>query len=128
VGDADGPSTNIAERLTDTRRGWFRKVVTGETVALSDRTTVVRWLREIHRYRDQTIIIHRPWGSVCVVADGLPPSAVLMASDDGRFYAAYPGSTIPQTNPQLTPDQVEHVMVDALTSVGPPRWPEWRQF
>lgn len=119
---------DVVERLTTTRRGLFRKAVTGETANLDDRETVIRWLRELDGERDQTVIVHRPSGSICVVADGRPPGDVMMTDGDRMWYAAYPGSNLPQKLPQLTPDQVEHVMLDALTSVTPPRWPEWREF
>jgi hypothetical protein len=119
---------DVVERLTTTRRGLFRKGVTQETTALGDRETVVRWLRELHQERNQTVIIHRPWGSICVVAEGRPPTDVMMSNGDRMWYAAYPGSTLRQKLPQLTPDQVEHVILDALTSATPPQWPEWREF
>ena len=129
MGETDEGSRYGAERLTRRRVGRFRKAVTGEEAALSDRATVTRWLRETHQCRDQTtIIVSRPWGWVCVTANGRPPTEVLMTDGERMWYAAYPGSTLAQTLPQLTPGQVEHVVLEALTSAGPPRWPDWREF
>ena len=128
MGEDDAAPTDVVERMTTRRRGPFRKVVTRETVGLGERETVVRWLRGLHRERNQTVTIHRPWGSVCVVADGRAPSDVMLTDGDRMWYAARPGSALPQKLPQLTPDQVEHVMLDALASDTPPRWPEWREF
>lgn len=128
MGEDDSAPMDVVERLATRRRGLFRKVVTSETTGLGDRETVVRWLRELHRERNQTIIIHRSWGSICVVADGRPPTDVMVTDGARMWYAARPGSRLPQQLPQLTPDQVERVMLDALTSDGPPRWPEWREF
>lgn len=119
---------DIAERLTTRRRGMFRKEHTSETVGLGDGETVIRWLRELHQERNQTIGIHRPWGSICVVADGRAPTHVTVTDGDRMWYAAAPGSKLPRGQPQLTPDQVEAVMLDALTSDALPRWPEWREF
>jgi hypothetical protein len=52
----------------------------------------------------------------------------MMTDGDQMWYAAHPGSNLAQKLPQLTPDQVEYVMLDALTSADPPAWPEWREF
>lgn len=128
MGEDSAVPMDVAERLTTRRQGLFRKVVTGETVGLSDRDTVVRWLRELHLERDQTVIIHRSWGAVCVVGEGRAPTDIMMSDGDRTWYAARAGSNIPQKRPQLTPNEVEHVMLDALTSDAPPQWPEWREF
>lgn len=129
MGEDNSAPRDVAERLTTRRQGLFRKVVTGDTVSLDNRDTVVRWLRELHQERDQTVIIHRSWGSVCVVGEGRAPTDIMMTEDDGRmWYAARAGSKIPQKRPQLTPAEVEHVMLEALTSDTPPQWPEWREF
>ncbi|RKN42773.1 hypothetical protein [Micromonospora endolithica] len=128
MGEGDAASMDVAERLTTRRRGLFRKVVTREAVGVGDRETVVRWLRGLHQEENQTVVIHRPWGSICVVADGRAPTDVMVTDGDRMWYAARPGSGLPQKLPQLSPDQVEHVMLDALTSDTPPRWPEWREF
>jgi hypothetical protein len=119
---------DVAERLTTVRRGLRRKEVIGESTTLDDRETVTRWLREMHQQRGQTLIVHRPWGSVFVAAEGLPLTDVMMTDGDRMWYAAAPGSMLAQKQPQLTPEQVEHVVLDSLTSVTPPRWPEWREF
>ncbi|MCN0178148.1 hypothetical protein [Salinispora arenicola] len=128
MGEDSAAPMDVVERLTTRRQGLFRKVVTGDTVSLGDRDAVVRWLRELHQERNQTVIIHRPWGSVCVVGEGTAPTDILMSEGDRMWYAARAGSNLPQKHPQLAPDEVEHVMLDALTSDTPPRWPEWREF
>ncbi|NIL59719.1 hypothetical protein [Salinispora arenicola] len=128
MGEDSAAPMDVVERLTTRRQGLFRKVVTGDTVSLGDRDAVVRWLRELHQERNQTVIIHRPWGSVCVVGEGKAPTDILMSEGDRMWYAARAGSNLPQKHPQLAPDEVEHVMLDALTSDTPPRWPEWREF
>ncbi|ABP56770.1 hypothetical protein [Salinispora tropica] len=128
MSEAETVPMDIAERVTTRRRGMFRKEHTNETVGLGDGETVVRWLRELHQERNQTVMIHRPWGSICVVADGRAPTDVMVTDGDRMWYAACPGSTLPQSRPQLTPDQVETVMLDALTSNALPQWPEWREF
>lgn len=115
---------DLAERLTTTRHGLFSRTVT-ESAALGDRETVTRWIRELHRRRDQVVIIHRPWGSVCVVADGRPLTDVFMTDGETTWYAAAPGATRDQ---KLTPGRVEYLMLDALASAGPPEWPEWRDL
>ncbi|WP_027644722.1 hypothetical protein [Salinispora oceanensis] len=129
MGEDSAVPRDVAERLTTRRQGLFRKVTTGDTVGLDDRDTVVRWLRELHQERDQTVIIHRSWGAVCVVGEGRAPTDIMLTEDDGRmWYAARAGSKIPQKRPQLTPAEVEHVMLEALTSANRPQWPEWREF
>ena len=112
---------NLAERLT--RRSLFK--VTGESVALSDRDTVQRWMRELRPGRDQMVLIHRPWGSVAAVADRRPPVNVFLSDGERTWFAADPGAT---TDQNLTPDQIEYIMLDSLMSPGPPDWPEWRDL
>lgn len=111
---------DIAERLTG--RGLFR-ALERDTAALDDRATVQRWLREWRPDRDQQVFVHRPWGTVVAVADGRLPISVFMSDGDKSWFAVAPGAPDDQ---ELTPEQVEHVLLDALTSTGPPTWPEWR--
>ncbi|WP_460662930.1 hypothetical protein [Kribbella swartbergensis] len=114
-----GRPEETAERLTG--RGLFR--TTKESAELSDRETVQRWLRELSPDRDQQIFVHRSWGTVAAVADRHHPLGVYLADGDKSWFAAAPGATDKQG---LTPDQIEHIMLDALTSPERPQWPEWR--
>jgi hypothetical protein len=116
----DGPPQDSAERLTS--RGPLK--VAREPAALTDRHTVQRWLRDLRPERDQQIFIHRPWGTVAAVADGHHPIGVYLSDGDRSWAAAAPGATDTQ---ELTLEQVEHIMLDALTSPDRPRWPQWRQ-
>ena len=118
-GRARGRPKELAERLTT--RGWFR--VTSESVALSDRLTVQRWLRELGPERDQQILVHRSWGSVVAVADGRHPVGVFLSDGDKSWVAAVPGA---DNGRDLTPEQVERVLLDALTAPSRPSWPDWR--
>jgi len=113
-----GRSKELAERLTT--RGWFK--VTAESAALSDRQTVQRWLRELRPERDQQILVHRSWGTVVAVADRRHPVGVFLSDGDKSWVAAPPGA---DNDRDLTPEQVAHVVLDALTAPGRPGWPEW---
>jgi hypothetical protein len=104
-----------------TGRGLFR--VAGESAALSDRETVQRWLRELRPERDQQVQVHRSWGTVVAVADGHHPVGVYLSDGEKSWFATIPGATGDQ---QLTPEQIEYVLLDALTAPGPPDWPDWR--
>lgn len=112
-----GPQ-ETAERLT--RRGLFR--VDGESAALTDRETVRGWLRELREDRDQQVMVHRPWGTVAAVADGRRPVAVVLSDGEHSWSAAVPGAAGSQ---ELTPEQIEHVMLEALTAPSRPQWPTW---
>ena len=115
---AGGPE-DVAERLTG--RGPFR--VTRRSATLDDPETVRGWLRELTTARDDQVLVHRPWGTVAAVADGRHSVTVVMTDGHRSWFATVPGSA---DEPNLTPAQVEHVMVDALTAPGRPEWPEWR--
>ena len=111
-----GPE-NVAERLTG--RNPFR--ISRDSAALTDRDTVRRWLRGMSAERQQQVLVHRPWGTVVAVADGRHPVGVYFSDGDRSWSAFAPGA-----DSDLTPDQVEHVVLDALTSPGRPTWPDWR--
>jgi hypothetical protein len=115
---ASGPE-DIAERLT--KRGVFR--VGRESAPLTDRDTVQAWLRELTVARDQQVFVHRPWGTVVAVADGRHPVGVFLSDGEKSYVAAAPGSPEGQ---DLSPEQIEAVLLDALSASGPPAWPEWR--
>ena len=110
---------DVAERLT--RRGLFR--VDRDAAALSDRGTVQTWLRELHRGRDQQVGVHRRWGTIVAVTDRRRPVTVILHDGDKSWVATAPGAADDQ---ELTPDQVEHILLDALTAASRPQWPDWR--
>ncbi|HEX6755075.1 MAG TPA: hypothetical protein VF109_03920 [Mycobacteriales bacterium] len=110
---------DVAERLTV--RGLFR--VARDSAPLSERGTVQSWLRELHRARNQQVLVHRPWGTIVAVADGRHPVTVILNDGEKSWFATGPGAPDDQA---LTPDQVEHVLLDALTAPSRPQWPDWR--
>jgi hypothetical protein len=109
---------DVAELLTG--RGLFR--VERESAPLSDRGTVQRWLRELHRERNQQLLVHRRWGTIGAVADGRNPVSVILHDGEKSWFATAPGAADDQ---ELTGDQVEHILLDALTAGSPPQWPDW---
>ncbi|MGS2618257.1 hypothetical protein ACVCAH_27580 [Micromonospora sp. LZ34] len=115
------PAQDVAERLTS--RGPFR--VSTETVPLTDRETVRRWLRDLDPDLGQQVHIRRPWGVVAAVTDRRHPVGVVMSDAEDRSWAAYAPGTDERA---LTPDQVEHVVLDALTATERPAWPQWRRL
>ena len=109
---------DVAERLTP--KGLFR--VGRETARLAERETVRRWLRELRREQDRQIFVHRKWGTVAAVADGHHPVSVFLSDGNKSWSATAPGE--PETA-TLTPDQIEHIMLDSLASDHAPPWPTW---
>jgi hypothetical protein len=101
-------------------RGWRR--IDHEVVALTDRKTVQAWVRELRTEHDVTLLVHRFWGTVAAVADG--HSVAVLMSDGEEVWTA----EIPGMGQDLTLDQIEHVILDALDSPGPPAWPDWRKI
>jgi hypothetical protein len=118
LGLSGGEPNEVAMR--DTSSGLFR--IQSESVALNDRLTVQRWLRELRPERDQRIFVHRSWGTLVAIADRRDPVDVLLTDGETTWFATIRGTTNEQP---LTPEQIEHVMLDALTSPAPPNWPEW---
>jgi hypothetical protein len=115
--------SEYVERITFVGRWWQKKRIQAEPVELSEEATVRRWLRELAPGQDVTIMVHRSWGAVVAVADGKGPVSVFLADDrEMPLYAVAPGAPKDQ---HLTPDQVEDILVDALTSAVPPEWPDW---
>ena len=112
---------DLAERFT--QRGLLRN--DSETAELTDRATVQRWARELGRDHDQQVLVHRTWGTVAAVAERRHGPRVFLSDGDTTWVAAVPGT---DGDENLTGEQVEHVLVDALTSPGPPEWPDWRRF
>ncbi len=93
-----------------------------EQTTLDDRDTVQRWLHELGD-ADRQVLVHRSWGTVAAVADGKHPVEVVMADGESAWAAEPPGA---ESQRGLTPEQVTHVVLDALTSPAPPGWPAWR--
>jgi hypothetical protein len=116
------PRQDVAERLSS--HSLLR--VTTESVALSDHETVRQWLRDLDPDLRQQVHIRRTWGVVAAVTDHRDPVGVVMADADNRSWGAYvPGA---DEKEPLTPEQVESVMLDALTSPERPSWPDWRRL
>ncbi|MFG3603054.1 hypothetical protein [Micromonospora chersina] len=111
---------DVAERLTT--YGPFR--TTTETAGLDDRETVRRWLRELDPDLRQQVHVRRAWGVIAAVSGHRDPVGVVMREPGGRAWGAYvPGA---DRREHLTPEQVEAVMLAALTSTGRPDGPDWR--
>ena len=96
----------------------------GEQAALSDRATVQRWLREMRPEQQVQVWVHRAWGTIAAVADRNESVGVFLSDGKNSWMAHAPGA--PDDQP-LTPGQVEHVMLDALTAPGRPAWADWRE-
>jgi hypothetical protein len=111
---------DVAERLTTS--GSFRLQVATESVSLSERETVQRWIRELSPDSGAQVFVHRRWGTLAAVSDGRNPLAVVMSTGEHSWYATPPGA--PDTQ-QLTLEQVEQVVLDALTASERPAWPAW---
>ena len=109
---------DVAERLT--RRGLFR--VDRDSASLSEHGTVRTWLRQLYPTCDQQILVHRHWGTIGAVADRRHPVTVIRHDGDKSWFATAPGAADRQP---LTPDQVEHILLDALTADRHPQWPDW---
>lgn len=99
-------------------------------MSLSDADTVRRWIRAIRPEADQQIHIRRPWGTVVAMADRKQPMAVFLSDGEHAWVAEPPDAPQPTKGhyADLTLEQVEHVMVDALTSRERPEWPKWSVF
>lgn len=108
----------VAERLTS--RGLFR--VDSDSASLDNRGAVRAWLRELGPKRGQQVFVHRRWGTIAAVADGRHPVGVILSDGEKAWFATAPGAADDQA---LTPEQVEHIMLDALTANSRPQWPDW---
>jgi hypothetical protein len=114
-----GEPDELAERLRG--RGLFR--IDRDVVRLDDRTTVQRWLRELSRNPRDTVYIHRSWGTVAALAGRRRPVGVFLADGDDSWRAAPPGAG---PGVELTQEQIEQVVLDALAAPIRPHWPDWR--
>ena len=118
-------SMDLASLLTTTRR--FPLRVEEETASLSDAETVRRWIRTLRPEADQQVHIRRSWGTVAAVTDRKHPVCVVLSDGEHSWVAEPPdgAATTRSGYADMTLEQVEHVMVDALTSPERPRWPRW---
>ena len=115
-----GDPRDLVERLSGRALG----APGSEQTTLDDSATVQLWLRDLGA-ADQQVLVHRPWGTVAAVADGRHPVEVVMSDGESSWTAEPPGA---EGVHGLTPDQVQHVVLDSLTSTGPPEWPAWRRL
>jgi hypothetical protein len=60
--------------------------------------------------------------TIAAVADGRHPVGVILSDGDKAWFATAPGAADDQ---DLTPEQVEHIMLDALAADSRPQWPDW---
>ena len=108
---------DIAERVLPRER-------TGELgadqVALHERETVQAWLREMGP--DETVLVHRAWGTIAARSHRDFPAGVFLSDGAGAWFAVPPG---PEEELPLTPVEVEHIMLDAMSSSDRPAWPRW---
>jgi hypothetical protein len=109
--------------LTTTR--WLPHRVEEESAPLCDVETVRRWVRTLRT--DQQVHVRRSWGAVLAVCDGKDPVRVFLADGEKSWVAEPPDATTKAKGgyADLTLEQVEFVMVDALTSPDRPEWPRW---
>jgi hypothetical protein len=92
----------------------------GEQVPIEDAATVQQWLRELRP--DVTVMVHRPWGTIAAQASGARPVNVFLSDGRNAWFAVPPGATDDRL---LTPIQIEHIMLEAMTSTARPEWPRW---
>lgn len=90
--------------------------------SLEDREEIKRWLRELVGSRGGQVFIDRHWGSLCALFDKREVTTVLLSDGSDSWFAVSPGA---DRDRPLTPDQVERIVLDALTSVQRPAWPDW---
>ena len=90
---------------------------------LTDRETVRSWVRALRPDRDEQVMVHRPWGSLAAVSDGKHPVGVILSDGEHTWVAEVPGAA---DQKDLTLEQVEHVVLDGMTSSARPQWPAWR--
>ena len=93
----------------------------GEQVTLSDGATVQQWLREMRP--DVTVMVHRPWGTIAAQGAGPRQVNVFLLGEGTNAWFAVPPE--PADDHALTPHQVEHIVLDAMTSADRPAWPQW---
>jgi len=71
---------------------------------------------------DDTVLVHRAWGTVAARADRLLPPGVLLSNETGAWFAAPPEADEERL---LTWFEVERIVLEALTSPTRPAWPRW---
>ncbi len=115
----------VASLVTTTRRFPLRIVT--ETASLGEVETVRRWIRTLRPEDDQQVHVRRRWGTVAAVTDRKHPVRVFLSDGEHAWVAEPQGGAATTTGgyADMTPEQVEHVMVDALSSPERPQWPKW---
>ncbi len=102
----------------------FRRTVMASGTARLDEPDVVRaWLRGMQPDREESVLVHRSWGTVVAIADDRRPASVLLSHGEQGWYAV-PLGPVPDDEP-LTPTQVEQVMLEALTAQERATWLRW---
>jgi hypothetical protein len=118
---AGEPPEEGVDRLTS--RG--RRDVDCESTTLDDRETVLKWVRDLRPDQDVQIFVNRSWGVVFASGgDGQPPG-VIMGDGEHAWYAVPPGGG---EKANLTPEQLERLMLEAMSSPDRPSWPDWHQI
>jgi hypothetical protein len=107
---------DIAERVASDRKA----EAGGEQVPVADSATVQQWLRDLGP--DVTVLVHRPWGTVAAQGSGKRPINVFLSEGASAWFAVPPGAT---DDHLLTPLQVEHIVLEAMSSPQRPAWPRW---
>jgi hypothetical protein len=107
---------DLVERLTTARA--LRD--DGVQVPLADSATVRRWLRDMGPA--ETVLVHRAWGTLAARAGREDTVNVFLSDGASAWYAVPPGTH--EAHP-LTLGQVEHIVLDAMSSPERPAWPHW---
>lgn len=105
-----------AERITP--RGVT--ATSGEQVSLAEGEKVRGWLRELGP--EETVLVHRAWGTLAARHDRRYPPGVILSDSTGAWFAVPPDAA---DNDPLTLKQVEHIVIEAMTSPARPQWPRW---
>jgi hypothetical protein len=101
-----------------------RRDVEVEETTLDDQETVLSWVRGLRQDRDQ-VFIDRSWGTVvALAADGRPPG-VILSDEEHTWHAVPPGGG---EKADLSPEQLEQLMLDVMSSPERPTWPDWHQL
>jgi hypothetical protein len=109
--------TDLADRIF--ARGTL--ATGGEQVPLAEGETVRGWLREMGP--EDTVLVHRAWGTVAVRNDRREPTAGVFLSDGANAWFAVPPGA--EDHHPLTLPEIEHIVLEAMTSPTRPAWPRW---
>jgi hypothetical protein len=92
----------------------------GEQVPLEDQATVQSWLRRMGP--DETVLVHRAWGTIAARSHPDFPTGVFLSDGANAWYAVPP---VTVEDLPLTKVEVEHIVLEAMTSQERPTWPRW---